>query len=493
MAFLSVYQVKEISSKITDDKSSLGKIYKAKKNPYQTLSVEHSLVDDYLKEGWETFEKPLKTKTKLRKLKHHAKNFEDDVWCQLYELGYRQLNFDNNFILPFSKDPKDTKQIDIIAINEDTIILVECKSSQNLAPARLLKDEFDLLKLRLDGFKKALWQIYGEDKKVKFIFATRNLTLPDDSIHLKRLKESNAFYYNNNTYYYVNSLIKNYKNASLYQFLGLVFKNERINNYRIEIPAVKGKMGKKTYYMFSLEPALLLQLGFILHRTRANESEFPTYQRLLVPSRLKNITKFIDEGGFFPNSIIINFNSVKHKIIFDSHSRLPDSESSSGILKIPNAYGIAYIIDGQHRVYGYANSKYLKSNTIPVVAFDGLETIEQLSIFMEINQNQKAVSPSLRLDLEEDLYWDSERADSRLKALRSSIVKSLGNDQNSPLYNMISIGEDKALLNLKPFITVLSHCNLLPSARGNKYNSESLVGNLYDISNQDHNQVELLT
>lgn len=66
---------------------------------------------------------------------------------------------------------------------------------------------------------------------------------------------------------------------------------------------------------------------------------------------------------------------------------------------------------------------FKKSNTIPVVAFENLDTSEQLKIFMDINENQKAVSPSLRLDLEEDLYWNSDRTDSRIKALRSSIIE----------------------------------------------------------------------
>lgn len=488
MAFLTEYQVKEIKGKLLEDKSTLGKLYKAKKNSYQIMSVDHSLVDDYLKDGWEVFGKPLKTKTKLRIIKSHSKQFEDDIWCQFYNLGFRHLNFDESLILPFSKDPKDTKQIDVVAIKDDTIFLIECKSSEKLGPARLLKDEFDLLKLRLDGFKKALWQIFGRDKKVKYIFATRNLRINPDSIHTQRLEESNAFYYNNNTFDYINSLIKNYKNAAFFQFLGLVFKNEIINQNKIEIPAVKGQMGKKEYFMFSIEPSLLLKMGFVLHRTRANESEFPTYQRLLVPSRLKGITKFIDEGGYFPNSIIINFNTKKNKIKFEPNSKLTDSNACSGNLIIPNAYGIAYIIDGQHRVYGYANSKYVQNNTIPVVAFDGLDSIEQLEIFMDINQNQKAVSPSLRLDLEEDLYWDSDRIDSRLKALRSSIIKMLANSESSPLYNMISVGEDKAILTFKPFTTALSNSNLLPTAKGNKYNPESLIGSLYDTNNQDHNK-----
>lgn len=488
MAFLSGHQVKEIQDKLVNDKSVLGKLYKAKKSDYDTLSVNHSLVEDYIKQGWEPFGKPLKTKTKLRIKKNHSRQFEDDLWCQFYSLGYRQLNFDENFVLPFSKDEKDKKQIDVIAVDDETIFLIECKSSEKLAPAKLLKDEFDLLGLRLDGFKKALWQIFGKNKRIKYIFATRNLRINPDSIHIQRLENTNSYYYNNNTYDYINGLIKNYKNAAFFQFLGLVFKNETINKNKIEIPALKGKMGNKDYYMFSIEPTALLKMGFVLHRTKANDSEFPTYQRLLVPSRLKGITKFIDHGGYFPNSIIINFNTKKNKVLFESNSKENGSNSCSGVLKIPNAFGIAYIIDGQHRVYGYANSKYAENNTIPVVAFDGLESIEQLEIFMDINQNQKAVSPSLRLDLEEDLYWEAERADSRLKALRSSIIKQLNTSQNSPLLSSISVGEDKAPLTFKPFTKAITDSNLLPTAKGNKYDADSLIGSLYDTNNHDHDK-----
>lgn len=488
MAFLDQFQIDTVKGKIIDDLSNLGKTYKAKKGEYQQISVDHSRVEDYLKQGWQEYTKPLKTKTLLRKSKSHSKKFEDEVWCQFYELGFRKMNYDENLILPFNKNTGDTKQIDVIAINEDSIFIVECKSSESFKKAPSFKDEFDLLSLRLDGFKKALRQIYGNHYKIKFVFATKNLRFELDSSDIERLKLTGSFFYDNNAYNYINSLIKNYKSASLYQFLGLVFKNELINLDRIEIPAVKGTMGKKTYYMFSIEPHLLLKMGFILHRTKANVTEFPTYQRLLIPSRLKGITKFIDDGGYFPNSIIVNFNSTKHKVQFEPSSKLSDSNSCFGTLKIPNSYGIAYIIDGQHRVYGYAGSQYGKNNTIPVVAFDGLDTTEQLEIFMDINQNQKAVSPSLRLDLEEDLYWESERADSRIKALRSSIIKQLCNSESSPLFNKISVGEDKAILTFKPFTAALANSHLLPSAHGNKYDEDSLIGNLYDTNNHNHNQ-----
>lgn len=487
MAFLNQFQIDEIKGKLLSDKSQLGKLFNARKSEYQFLNVDHSLVDQYLNKGWEVYGKPLKTKTKIRIKKSHSKQFEDDVWCQFYNLGFRTLNYDENFILPFSKDKEDTKQIDVIAINDETIFLIECKSSEKLKKAPSFKDEFELLGLRIDGFKKALQQIFGRDIKVKYIFATRNLRMGSDSEDIGRLEKTKSFYFNDNTYDYINSLLKTYKGAAYYQFLGLLLKNEIINNNQIEIPAVKGKMGKREYFMFSIEPTLLLKMGFVLHRTRANESEFPTYQRLLVPSRLKGISKFLNDGGYFPNSIIINFNSKKNKIHFDSNSKDSDSSSCSGTLKIPNSFGIAYIIDGQHRLYGYANSGYKESNTIPVVAFNNLDSDEQLKIFFDINQNQKAVSPSLRLDLSIDVHWGSDRADYRLTALRASITKQISNSIKSPLYNKITVAEDKAELQFKPFVTALSKSDLLPTARGNKYDEGSLIGSLYDINNQNHN------
>lgn len=486
MSFIDPMEEHELRRKLTNDASQLGKLYKSKKNDFHIKSVDHNLAESFLNDGWEEVGKPLKTKTRLRKSKSHNDKFEDDVWCQFYELGFRHLNFTNDFKLPFGKGPLEKKQIDVIAVNNDSILLVECKSSQKLTKAPSLKTEFEGLPLRLDGFRKALEQLFGKGKKVKYIFATRRLKLDRTSVDIERLLDTGSFFYNDNTYDYVNLLIDKYNNAAHYQFMSLLFKGELINKDRIEVPAIEGNMGGKTYYMFSIEPHLLLKIGFILHRTRANENEMPTYQRLLVPNRLKGISKFIQEGGYFPNSVILNFSKKKNQLQFESSCRGDDTRSRSGTLKIPNAYAIAYIIDGQHRVYGYAQSDFKDTNTIPVVAFHGLDSTEQLSIFMDINQNQKAVSATLRVTLEEDLYWNSDRVDSRMKALRSSVIQELGSSISGPLYNKIAIGEDKAPLSANPFATVLTRCGLLPIAKGNKYDEESSIFSLYDIRNLNH-------
>ena len=489
MAYLSSFQQKEIKEKLISEAIDLKRLYKDKNSPFIHMSVSHSQVDQKISEGWEVDGAPLKKKTKIKKKKAHGHKFEDDVWCQLYNLGYSTLNFDETLELPFSENPTDKKQIDVLAVNEDSILIVECKSSEKpTKKISFLKDNLESLRLRRDGQIKALKQLFGTEKKIKFILATRNFRIAADSEHSRRLATSKVFHLNDQTFKYVNSLVKNYKQAAQYQFLGLLFRGESINNDRIEIPCVQGNMGKKKYYMFSIEPHLVLKLGFVLHRTKANsEIEDPAYQRLLIPSRLKKITDFIDNGGYFPNSIIVNFNTNKKtKLEFQGSKKSGDSRSKTGILKIPNAYSIAYIIDGQHRVYGYANSQFLKTNTIPIVAFDGLEPREQLEMFMDINQNQKAVSASLRLDLEEDLYWESGKAEERLKALRSSIVKRLNTTDGGPLQNHISIGEDKSFLTFQPFNLALKKSTLLPTAKGNKFAEDSVKHCLYDISDQDY-------
>ena len=188
--------------------------------------------------------------------------------------------------------------------------------------------------------------------------------------------------------------------------------------------------------------------------------------------------------------LIINFDNSnkKNRVLFEQAAGgSEDTRTKLGYLTIPNAYCIAYIIDGQHRVYGYSNSKYKDTNTVPVVAFDGLPSDEQLKIFMDINEHQKAVSPSLRIDLNVDLNWNSQRLDSRLKALRSSIIKQLESGNNSVLARKISVGEDNAKLASKPFDAALSHSSLLPKATAKEFTKNTDVC-LYNTNCVAHNE-----
>lgn len=481
---LTELQVMELESHMLQEEDALKTKFKARNTKFETIKVLHNEVETYAKLGYIEGPKSAR-KTTMNRMKQEGVLFEDDVWCMFYSLGFRILNKDEHLSVQWGLNKEDTQQLDVVAVGDDAIFVVECKATDK-PKVHSFKKELNCMEQYMSGVRDILRQIYGKEKKVKFIFATRNYRFEEEGEDITRMKNAGIFHLNDNSYNYISNLIKSYKDAVIYQFYGLMFKDELINNDRVSIPALRGKMGGRNYYLFSIEPSTLLKIGFVLHRTRVNDSMAPTYQRLLIPKRLKGITKFINDGGFFPNSIIINFGGEKKKLkpSFDPVKRTEDSNAEFGMLSIPNAYGIAYIIDGQHRVYGYANSEYKDKNTIPVVAFENMASEEQLKIFMEINENQKAVSPSLRLDLEEDLYWNSERLDSRMKALRSSIIKSLSASSNNILYNKISVGEDAASLTFKPFDTALGKSGLIPKATATQWVGDNSCS-LYNIKQTD--------
>ena len=488
MAWLTDKQRDSILSHITSDESVLKKKYKSRKSQYDECSIGINEIDDWVKEGWEVETQNIgKRKAKIHKLKPAGRAFEDNMWCLFYDLGFRIMNTDEKLNIQWGAGEGDHQQIDILAVNDEAIFIVECKAAEIPKKAPSFKKDIDHIEQTKEGLVKALQELFGK-KKVKFIFATKNLRFKENSEDIKRLDSKKIYHFNDSTYQYVKKLIINYKSSVLYQFMGLMFKNEKINDIPIRIPALKGSMGGKTYYMMSLEPDILLRIGFVLHRTKVNESMSPTYQRMLIPNRLRDIGKYIENNGYFPNSIIINFDKGS-KVRFEVAGKVSaDSDSRFGTLVIPNTYGIAHIIDGQHRVYGYAGSKFRFTNSIPVVAFDGMESREQLQIFSDINENQKAVRPALKYDLKIDLDWDAPRLDSKIGALRCAIIKDLTRDANGVLFNRIAVGEDSGDLSLKSFNDGLSKSSLLPSATYKSYKEEDRDVCLYDCNLTDFNE-----
>lgn len=483
MTHLTELQIEKIKSHMLHEEDALKIKFNAKKMEFDSISVPHNEVEAYEKMGFSESRKSSRKTTMTRK-KAHDVQFEDDVWCMFYRLGFRILNRDEKLVIQWGPNKEDTQQLDVVAVGDDAIFIVECKAAFSSISGSF-KTELNKMEQYMQGVGDVLKQIYGQQKKVKFIFASRNYRLNDEDIN--RMNNAGIFRLDDNSYNYISNLIKSYKDSVVYQFYGLMFKDELINENEYKIPVLRGKMGDGLfYYIFSIEPRILLKIGFVLHRTRVNESLAPTYQRLLVPARLKGITKFIDEGGYFPNSIIINFGSSNEdlQVKFSPIKANTDSQSEFGFLRIPNAYGIAFIIDGQHRLYGYAQSKKKEESTIPVVAFQNMESEEQLKIFMDINENQKKVSPSLRLDLEEDLFWKSDRLDSRMKALRSSIIKNLSGNSNNILFNKISVGEDPALLQFKPFNTALGRSGFIPKASYTQWTGDTDIC-IYNINETD--------
>lgn len=413
-----------------------------RKNLYIEARERKVALEELEEEGWEYVKDYADSKfVKVRKEKPFYERFEDQIWLLFFQMGFKLLNRDANFKMNYDfNNPDFTQQIDVFAADDETILIVECKSSEDLNEVQFKKD-IEKLHGQMEGLRKcALKQYPG--RKVKFIWATHNCIMSAKDI--KRLQEWDIIFFSDSTIQYYSELVKHLGTCSRYQLLGNLLANTEIKKMQNKVLAIKGKMGGHEYYEFSIEPEKLLKIGYVLHRNEANKNMMPTYQRIIKRKRLKEVQSFINDGGYFPNSIIISIDSGGRKLQFDeSPTKLDDSISKIGVLHLPKRYHSAYIIDGQHRLYGYSDSEYANTNSIPIVAFVDLDRSEQLKLFMDINENQKSVSKTLRITLNSDMLWDSPNQNERRDAIRSKIAQMCGEEQSSPLLGRVVIGEDE--------------------------------------------------
>lgn len=453
-------------SKTNWDKIVSGnELLKAKRNRNKTYIVkkERSIaLPDLIDEGWEKYKDYKNTKfVAVKKEKSLDEQFEDKIWMLFANMGFSEMNCDRKFEMSYDfQNPNNTQQIDVFAADEETILIIECKAAEKLKEGNF-KKLIEALHGQMDGLRKEAIKEYP-GRKVKFIWATHNYIM--NNADLAKLKDWGIAYFNESAINYYIELVKHLGTSAKYQLLGNLFANTEINNMEEKIPAIQGKMGGHIYYSFSIEPERLLKIGYILHRNDINKDLMPTYQRLIKKRRLKEVKEFIERGGYFPNSIIININTSGRGVQFDqSSSKVEGSISKLGILHLPKKYRSAYIIDGQHRLYGYLDSEYALKNTIPVVAFVDLDLQEQIKLFMDINENQKAVSKTLRVTLNADLLWGSSDFNEQRQALRSKIAQMLGEEATSPLFSRIVIGENESsptkCITVEAIQTALKSCD----------------------------------
>ena len=409
--------------------------------PFVTMKERAIALPDLLDEGWVKYRDYKNPKfIGVKKGKPFDEQFEDKVWLFIAAMGFTEMNYDRKFEMSYDfQNPDFTQQIDILAADDETLLIVECKAAEKIKDG-IFKKPIEALHGQMDGLRKEAMKQYP-GRKVKFIWATQNYIMC--KADLSKLNEWGIIHFSDAVIDYYIELVKHLGSSAKYQLLGNLFANTEIRNMEQKIPAIQGKMGGHTYYSFSIEPERLLKIGYVLHRNEANKNMMPTYQRLIKKKRLHEVKKFIENDGYFPNSIIINIDTNKKGLQFDQASpKVEDSISKLGILHLPKKYRSAYIIDGQHRLYGYSNSQYASKNSIPVVAFVDLDRQEQIKLFMDINENQKAVPKTLRVTLNADMLWDSEDYNERRQALRSKVAQMLGEEETSPLLSRIVVGEN---------------------------------------------------
>ncbi len=396
-------------------------------------------------DGWRVLRDNLKS-TRMGKEKPAAEQHEDRVWTILAQMGFKEMSQGRQFKIA-AKKGLPRRQIDVFAKDDETAIIVEC--TQREQPAKKRMDSLiNKIRASKESLITAVHKQYSQQikHKLKFVIATRNISWSDTD--LDKCKEAQIAVLADAELDYYAQLTKHLGPAARYQFLAHMFSGQRIKGLENAVRATCGKMGGHTFFTFLIPPDDLLKIAYVGHKASRDVDDLETYQRMLQPARLKKIAKYINAGGKFPTNIVLNLKKPKgaQKLRFDKKDG--DSDGQWGTLHLPPLYASAWIIDGQHRLYGYAEARKQggfreDSTLLPVLAFENLPPEEEMNLFIDINSKQVKVPMNLLVELYADLHWQSEDPGKAYEALLSRIAARLNNDHHSPLKDRMVIAGTK--------------------------------------------------
>ena len=426
-------------SPLCQDEKILRYEYRRRNRTDDLKSVHPADVSVEEEQGW-IVQRSGKRSTRLKRQKSHFKRFEDRIWCLLFAMGYRTLNGENCRIT-FTRTDGSTgrKQIDVYGEDDETAFVIECKSREVRGRRSLQKDIQETISLKSD-IRNAINERYRNKAKPKiiWIYATANIlwSKPD----IERADAGGINIITENELQYFEAFVKHIGPAGKYQILGEFLKDQKISGLSdIKIAAVRGKIGGETFYSFVTTPRHLLKIAFINHQALSHPDGRPAYQRMISRSRVKEIGTFIEKGGFFPTNILINFST---NLRFDqiSNKDNTDPHTKFGWLTLPAIYRSAWIIDGQHRLYGFSHldDDYLDQNLF-VLAFEGMTVQKEADLFITINHKQKSVPKSLLVSLLADIRMGDANPLTALTALGSAIVRELERVKSSPFSGRFAV------------------------------------------------------
>lgn len=450
-----------------------------RRKPFDEKSVSPDDIAEHEAKGWQV-DRKLKRKTKVKREKDIDERLENRFWMLLFKLGYPQLSDGRSFTILIDRKGAEPlrKQVDVFAKDDETVVVAECKASAKLTRRTLQKDIEEFANLK-GPISSAVRSHYGTAVKLKIIwlFVTENIiwSTPDKQ---RALGENIQIITERELRYYA-QIAEHLGKAARYQFLAEFLKDQPIPELKGKtVPATKGKLGGKPFYCFVTTPRHLLKISFVNHRSLNDPEGAPTYQRLVSRSRLREIGEFIKSGGYFPNNLIINFT---RSVRFDKVAQNDGDAVVFGQLYLPDRYRSAWIIDGQHRLYGFSpiDDKFLDQNVV-VVAFEQLPKAEEANLFVTINHEQKSVPKHLLDDLEGELKWGSDVPSERIGAIGSRLINYLNTDVGEPFYNRITQqgmpSTNKTCLTIPALKDALRRSGLLGRVVLNNYELGALCG-----------------
>lgn len=199
-----------------------------------------------------------------------------------------------------------------------------------------------------------------------------------------------------NSYRRLVKTIGRFSKYQIYSDIGLHKKFDDVGVFKaLRINQNNNQTG---FYAFKVSSEWLLRACSVLRRSDT-DADSPNYQRVLEQARVNKISEFLNrEYWALPNAIILCTNNILDKL---------SVRFRGGKISLPSIIGGYWIMDGQHRLYGFAKNQQRTSHgkdellcTIFVSKEMGKFGLEQqANTFIDINSNAKKVKTSLLLEL----------------------------------------------------------------------------------------------
>jgi len=193
---------------------------------------------------------------------------------------------------------------------------------------------------------------------------------------------------------------------ALFKDFGIAREEE---NGSLQRPAIMvrqpGVTTNREMYVFTLPAHDLLPIAYVFRRSYRPEF---AYQRMIRETRVGKIGAFLrSKAALIPNAILIAFDEeVANEVRFS-----PDDANNPihGTLTLPKKYCSAWIVDGQHRLYGFTRTEFCnppddspvqrEKFELVVVGLKNLDRAYQAKSFIDINDNQERIDATLLCDL----------------------------------------------------------------------------------------------
>ena len=381
--------------------------------------------------------------------------------------------------------------IDVLGIYKNLFILVECVGTDDIGPKtkktvtdlKTIEENFDAVSKYISTNQKEFYthnkQSFELRNKVfkKVIFSCNKETKEDVDQTIKNLidKEGLSLWTFEEKEYYKRISDCSFSHCRYEIFDALnINPNEVIEGNEepttLNLLAYGRKLEKGTYVLNMVLPVTILLKRSTIKRLQ-DVSEEEGYQRLLDEDKLHRMRKYLlneKSLGAYPTNLICTLTKKAtiteiDKVVKLNKLELQKSEEAKDsvlqselkeklfLIELPMVYNVFEIIDGQHRLFSFAQDKYhifntyktdeevrqaeaddnaieaitKKAHLVVTAIYSGdTEWGEPGRLFLDINTNQTRISPEDIIDLAEkyDKYSSTTKANKLLKDLNNNGV-----------------------------------------------------------------------